>query len=333
MTARPRAPVRSTHPAHDPERARPARPRAGGQGAFQKGECGLDLVPRSPSRRLGPQEGTACTEEGSTPRHHCPDEGLGRSRGGLTSKIHLVGDGGRRPLLITPGQWGDAPQLIPVLERVRVARPGGGHPRTRPEQLGGDKACSSRRNRRYLRRRQIKHSRRTSGPIADAAAARAQAAQAYRLRRGHVQTVSYVVRRTVAGSSTVQQPGRVRPGKTGPARRAPAPRTPITCRTPRASSSASSSTSPRTTPTSSTRSCSFNWPGTSDRSAARWACPIRTASLRTSTTKRPRRTSRAACVTAERLRPRRRRLRPRPVHVRSASSAAPRCEGCVWETG
>ena len=60
-------------------------------------------------------------------------------------------------LLITPGQWGDAPQLIPVRDRIRVARLGGGHPRTRPDHLGGDKAYSSRRNRCYLRRRQIKH--------------------------------------------------------------------------------------------------------------------------------------------------------------------------------
>ncbi|MDO0936525.1 IS5 family transposase [Streptomyces sp. DG2A-72] len=94
-----------------------------------------------------------------TPRQHRPDEGLGRSRGGLTCKIHLAGEGGRRPLtlLITPGQWGDAPQLIPVMERIRVGRLSGGRPRTRPEHLGGDKAYSSRRNRRYLRRRQIKH--------------------------------------------------------------------------------------------------------------------------------------------------------------------------------
>ncbi|MFG2653494.1 IS5 family transposase [Streptomyces sp. NPDC048436] len=94
-----------------------------------------------------------------TPQQHRPDEGLGRSRGGLTCKIHLAGEGGRRPLafLLTPGQWGDAPQLIPVMERIRVARHGGGHPRTRPDHLGGDKAYSSRRNRRYLRRRQIKH--------------------------------------------------------------------------------------------------------------------------------------------------------------------------------
>lgn len=60
-------------------------------------------------------------------------------------------------LLITPGQWGDAPQMIPVLERIRVLRPNGGHPRTRPDHLSGDRAYSSRRNRRYLRRRQIKH--------------------------------------------------------------------------------------------------------------------------------------------------------------------------------
>ncbi|MFJ9809406.1 IS5 family transposase [Streptomyces sp. NPDC101158] len=95
----------------------------------------------------------------STPRHRRPDEGLGRSRGGLTCKLHLVGEGGRRPLafLVTPGQWGDAPQMLEVLERARVPRPRGGRPRTRPDHLGSDKAYSSRRNRRYLRRRQIKH--------------------------------------------------------------------------------------------------------------------------------------------------------------------------------
>ncbi|MEU6161920.1 IS5 family transposase [Streptomyces sp. NPDC047130] len=95
----------------------------------------------------------------TTPRHHRPDEGLGRSRGGLTCKIHLAGEGGCRPmaLLLTPGQWGDAPQLIEVLGRIRVPRPLGGRPRTRPEHVSGDKAYSSRRNRRYLRRRHIRH--------------------------------------------------------------------------------------------------------------------------------------------------------------------------------
>ncbi len=43
------------------------------------------------------------------------------------------------------------------MERIRVGRAGGGHPRTRPDHLGGDEAYSSRRNRRYLPRRRIKH--------------------------------------------------------------------------------------------------------------------------------------------------------------------------------
>ncbi|MEU3252534.1 IS5 family transposase [Streptomyces sp. NPDC006997] len=98
-------------------------------------------------------------KKGTTPRHHRPDEGLGRSRGGLTCKIHLAGEGGCRPmaLLLTPGQWGDAPQMIEVLDRIRVPRPLGGRPRTRPDHVSGDKAYSSRRNRRYLRRRRIRH--------------------------------------------------------------------------------------------------------------------------------------------------------------------------------
>lgn len=38
-------------------------------------------------------------------------EGLGRSRGGLTSKIYLAVDGHGRPMsiLVTPGQAGDPP--------------------------------------------------------------------------------------------------------------------------------------------------------------------------------------------------------------------------------
>lgn len=44
------------------------------------------------------------------PAHHRPDETIGRSRGGLTTKIHLASGGGCRPLavLVIPGQRGDA---------------------------------------------------------------------------------------------------------------------------------------------------------------------------------------------------------------------------------
>ncbi|MYR45810.1 hypothetical protein GTW67_28090 [Streptomyces sp. SID5910] len=43
------------------------------------------------------------------------------------------------------------------MERLRVSRLGGEGPRTRPDRLGGGKACSSRRDRRCLCRRQIRH--------------------------------------------------------------------------------------------------------------------------------------------------------------------------------
>ncbi|NKZ02150.1 IS5 family transposase [Actinomadura latina] len=86
-----------------------------------------------------------------------PDHGLGCSRGGRTTKIHLACEQGRKPmaLLITAGQRGDSPQFVPVLGRVRVARFGRGRPRTRPDRVLADKAYSSRANRAHLRRRGI----------------------------------------------------------------------------------------------------------------------------------------------------------------------------------
>lgn len=82
---------------------------------------------------------------------------LGRSRGGLTSKIHLAADRRCRPLafVLTPGQAGDSPQFVPVLERIKVRGPVG-RPKTRPDAVAADKAYSSRRNRRYLRGRGIR---------------------------------------------------------------------------------------------------------------------------------------------------------------------------------
>ncbi|MEU1846255.1 IS5 family transposase [Micromonospora sediminicola] len=87
-----------------------------------------------------------------------PDHGLGRSRGGLTTKIHLACEQGQKPLsiLVTAGQRGDSPQFVPVLRGIRVPRLGPGRPRQRPDRVRGDKAYSSRANRAYLRRRGIK---------------------------------------------------------------------------------------------------------------------------------------------------------------------------------
>ncbi|MFJ8027849.1 IS5 family transposase [Streptomyces sp. NPDC096311] len=86
------------------------------------------------------------------------DHGLGRSRGGLTTKLHLAVEQGQRPMsiVITAGQRGDSPQFEPVLKKVRVARQGSGRPRTRPDRVRADKAYASRKNRAYLRRRGIR---------------------------------------------------------------------------------------------------------------------------------------------------------------------------------
>ncbi|MEU6357881.1 IS5 family transposase [Streptomyces sp. NPDC047072] len=85
-------------------------------------------------------------------------EALGRSRGGLTSKVHLLSDDCARPLTwqTSPGQRGDSPMFVAVLEGLRIRRSGPGRPRSRPDRVRGDKAYSSRGNRAYLRRRGIK---------------------------------------------------------------------------------------------------------------------------------------------------------------------------------
>jgi transposase len=57
-----------------------------------------------------------------------PGEALGRSRGGLTTTLHLAADGRGRPLTIalTEGRAGDNPQLVPLLDALcwRTGRPG-----------------------------------------------------------------------------------------------------------------------------------------------------------------------------------------------------------------
>ncbi|MGI5380733.1 IS5 family transposase [Streptomyces sp. CA-251387] len=96
---------------------------------------------------------------GSTGRTNRNDHALGRSRGGLTTKIHLACDGRGRPLaiLLTPGQRHDSICARPLLQRIHVPRTGVGRPRCRPDQVIADKAYSSRGFRAYLRRRGIAH--------------------------------------------------------------------------------------------------------------------------------------------------------------------------------
>jgi transposase len=75
----------------------------------------------------------------------------------LTSKIHLAVDGRGLPMsiVITPGQAGDNPALVPLLDQVRVRRIGPGRPRRRPLRVLADKAYSHPSTRRELARRAI----------------------------------------------------------------------------------------------------------------------------------------------------------------------------------
>lgn len=86
-------------------------------------------------------------------------EAIGRSRGGCSTKIHLAVDGRGRPLsiLLTGGQAGDNPQLLPLLDAITVNRPGRGRPRNRPDMLIADKGYAHDSTRAALRRRGIRH--------------------------------------------------------------------------------------------------------------------------------------------------------------------------------
>ncbi|GGT05546.1 hypothetical protein GCM10010156_74080 [Planobispora rosea] len=83
-------------------------------------------------------------------------EALGRSRGGLSSTLHLAVDTCCRVLavILSAGQAGDNPHLIPLLDQVRpplgYRRPAGWWFR-----VIADKAYSARATRGYLRRRRI----------------------------------------------------------------------------------------------------------------------------------------------------------------------------------
>jgi transposase len=58
-------------------------------------------------------------------------------------------------VLLTPGQAGDNPQLLPLLDEVSVPRCGPGRPRQRPDRVVADKAYSHPSTRTALRSRGI----------------------------------------------------------------------------------------------------------------------------------------------------------------------------------
>ena len=83
---------------------------------------------------------------------------MGRSRGGLSTKIHLLADSRCRPIttVTTAGQRHDSLAFELVMDKVRVLRPGRGRPRRRPDEVQADKAYSSKAIRGHLRSRGIR---------------------------------------------------------------------------------------------------------------------------------------------------------------------------------
>ena len=84
------------------------------------------------------------------------DRALGRSRGGLSTKIHALTDDRTRPVtvILTGGQAGDNPQLVPLLDLHRRQSPPGQSHRFR---LLADRAYSHPSTRQQLRHRRIAH--------------------------------------------------------------------------------------------------------------------------------------------------------------------------------
>ncbi|MGP8304022.1 transposase [Streptomyces inhibens] len=94
-------------------------------------------------------------------------EALGRSRGGRSTKIYLACDGRGMPLsiLVTPGQAGDSPMLLPVLDAITV-KGRIGRPRKQPDVLIADKGYAQDSTRPRLHphpaspaRHPVRHSR------------------------------------------------------------------------------------------------------------------------------------------------------------------------------
>jgi len=117
---------------------------------------------RAPGRLQSTQGARSNYKNLPVPRPVWPeplDHALGRSRGGWSTKTHLSVDRLGRPLSVrlTPGQAGDNPQLLPLLDEIAVPGRGAG-PRShvgvrrRPDCVIADKAYSHPSTRAALRR-------------------------------------------------------------------------------------------------------------------------------------------------------------------------------------
>ncbi len=120
------------------------------------GECGQHHRPGALAcRGCPPKAEQARRKKGVS---HPEDEALGRSRGGLSTKLHLSCDGKGRPLsvVVTPGQHHESTQLGALLDVIQVAHREG-RPHRGPEHFIADWGYSYPSCRLLLRRRGIPH--------------------------------------------------------------------------------------------------------------------------------------------------------------------------------
>jgi len=150
VTGHGKAPTTGTAPGPSTAHLRPHLGAAAGPA-----ECGGAVRPRHLVCGLHDRQGLP-SRSGSE-KGGC--EALGRSRGGFSTKVHLVCGGLGNPLaaLLTPGQQHEGTVCQELLASVRVrTSTGGGRPRTRPKLVVADRGYDAGAFRRYLRRRGIR---------------------------------------------------------------------------------------------------------------------------------------------------------------------------------
>ena len=110
----------------------------------------------TPSVRISPQ---GARSNHKNPKIHEPEgHAVGRSHGGLSSKLHAAVDANAMPLAIvlTGGQRNDGAVFTEVIDDIRVPRLSAGRPRTRPDAVIADMVYSNGIIRDYLSARGIR---------------------------------------------------------------------------------------------------------------------------------------------------------------------------------
>ena len=91
-------------------------------------------------------------KKGAPAQESLKKQAWGRSRGGLSTKIHILREGAGPPIAaeVTPGQTHEATMLAPLLSAVKIGgKPGA--PRQRFETVAGDKGYDGAELRETIR--------------------------------------------------------------------------------------------------------------------------------------------------------------------------------------